>query len=1289
MSSERSSTYPAGPASTPPGYIQPSRAYKRNAWLAVAGLVGFFLLYLGATAWFGWKAFRLAGDAQASRSMLGAALAALAAFLFVFLAKALLPNRRTPRPERVELTAEEHPTLFAFVNRIADDANAPRPRRVYVTPEVNAAVFYEVSLLSLILPARKNLLIGIGLVNVLTLAEFKAVLAHEFGHFAQRAMAVGRWVYIGQQVAARIIARRDAVDRLVDAVASADIRIAWLGWGLRILGWAIRALTESFFHLVILAERALSREMELQADRVAVSLAGSDALTHALFRLQAADTAWGQAEVAAAAQLNRGFRVPDLFALQTQALGELRRIFGDREFGDVPPLPDDPSGHRIFTPALAQPPVMWSTHPASHDREANAKEPYIAADLDDRSAWLLFEDPALLRRRLSQRELDRWGAAADAQLLEPEEALDRAEERFDKGFLEARYHGLYLGREVTRHAPTVAGLYGPPPQGEQSITSALTDAYPEPLAELVRADRELREEKAQLEALEAGIADAPGRSIQHRGRTLERKELRQAIGAVRVECSTARAKLHEVDRGLRAAHWAAANTLGRDWADLHGRQLALLHFAEHVEANLRDAMGMLNNVFAVVTADGRVTGAEMTRLVAAATELYFALQQVPTSRELVVLGPAVAAWMEAESWDAAIGEPFALHPPSRDNIDDWLSVVESWYDAYVGMLGQLGGAALEGLLDIEAHIRRCWCDGRELGPVPDGPSVNAEYRPFVEGDERPLQTKLGWWDRFVTADGWGPGAARLGVATTVVGIATFGGVGGGLATPDVTVHNGLNRDVVVRSGDETVTVAAASTATLELDIDAPQIEARTVSGELIEAFDHEVTSAFGDYGYSVAAAVPLVEWTVVYGAGRPDADRQLGALRWYDGDADYVFEEPPSSMSSNDGSAYRTAVSAVDVVDLTQMMIALSLLSEEEQARVALAHARWDELPMGALWLSVAHRIPGAEQGAAGLLEQRRAALATPDVLLERAAQDMASDGPDAGDGMSAVCARHDAWSKEEPDNPDALYLALRCGPEDEDNAVAVARAHEAHPQHAWLTVAAGFAYYRLGSLDVSVELLGEARQALPHMQEMLALFEARVLRLGAAVEGAVDSDAVENASIQARMMWARERGDEGVALSFRHLARGRLNDAVRLAGDDLQRALILRLAATSTGATDSIMANAAKLDSTTEMGTAEAVAGLVVALRTGGDAAPFEAVIRERAGRDADTVLAYADAKRLENEREALETARRWLDPELRGHAAVLGIGVLGEDAPEQWRAEARRLLFVGERPFLGTEQR
>jgi len=87
-------------------------------------------------------------------------------------------------------------------------------------------VFYDLSIKNLIFPSRKNLEIGLGLVNILNLSELKAVLAHEFGHFAQRSMAVGNWVYIAQQIAAYIIAQRDILDRFLRQLSFMDLRVA-------------------------------------------------------------------------------------------------------------------------------------------------------------------------------------------------------------------------------------------------------------------------------------------------------------------------------------------------------------------------------------------------------------------------------------------------------------------------------------------------------------------------------------------------------------------------------------------------------------------------------------------------------------------------------------------------------------------------------------------------------------------------------------------------------------------------------------------------------------------------------------------------------------------------------------------------------------------------------------------------------------------------------------------------------------------------------------------------------
>src|SRR5262249_26442963 len=112
----------------------------------------------------------------------------------LFLIKGFFAKREPETSFQLEIFPEEHPRLLDFLSRLCDDTGAPVPHRIVVSPEINAAVFYEESLLGLIVPPPKNLLIGLGLVNVLTLSEFKAVMAHELGHFSQRGMLLRRYL---------------------------------------------------------------------------------------------------------------------------------------------------------------------------------------------------------------------------------------------------------------------------------------------------------------------------------------------------------------------------------------------------------------------------------------------------------------------------------------------------------------------------------------------------------------------------------------------------------------------------------------------------------------------------------------------------------------------------------------------------------------------------------------------------------------------------------------------------------------------------------------------------------------------------------------------------------------------------------------------------------------------------------------------------------------------------------------------------------------------------------------
>lgn len=394
--------YPNSPTGITPELTAASTRYKRHVALACLGVLVFVGVYLGLTGYFGWIAYRLLGDAlmHGGNVVLASVVSLPALFFFGFLVRGLFVIARNRNDGLVEIAPGDQPKLFAFLHRLADETGAPRPTKVFLSADVNAAVFYNVSFWNLFFPAKKNLELGLALINVLSLDELKAVVAHEYGHFAQRSLAVGNWVYVAHQITGQIVGARSGFDTVLMWISSIDIRIAWIGWIMRLFVWAIRAVLDTAFRIVLLAKRALGREMEFQADRVAVSVSGSDSLIHALHRLHAAQDAWQEALHFANDERAMGRPVVDLFALQSAAVEHLRRILDEPDFGVTPKRPERPDAdHRVFSTSLAMPPRMWMTHPPDREREDHAKALYLPSTLDARPAWALFDDVPGLRKR--------------------------------------------------------------------------------------------------------------------------------------------------------------------------------------------------------------------------------------------------------------------------------------------------------------------------------------------------------------------------------------------------------------------------------------------------------------------------------------------------------------------------------------------------------------------------------------------------------------------------------------------------------------------------------------------------------------------------------------------------------------------------------------------------------------------------------------------------------------------------------------------------------------------------
>ncbi|KQQ82570.1 Zn-dependent protease with chaperone function [Xanthomonas sp. Leaf131] len=1238
------------------------------------GLGGFIAVYLGLLVWFGWTAYRLvAGLLQGSggeQAFWLWVVAAGAAFLAVFMAKALVFNKRAERDTRaLELSPAEQPALFAFLHRLADEAGAPRPHKVYLSAQVNAGVFYDLSLLNLLLPSRKNLDIGLGLVNVLNLGEFKAVLAHEFGHFAQRTMAVGRWVYIAQQIAAHIVGKRDALDRVLATLSRIDLRVAWIGWGLSLIVWSIRSLVEIAFRGVVLAQRALSREMEYQADLVAASLTGSDALVHALHKLEAADDGWQRALRFAGREFAQDRPVKDLFAIQSRIIEHMRVVLNDPGHGVVPALPQQQAEqYRLFQNEIAQPSQMWATHPPSAAREENLKRRYIACPIDARPAMELLHDAQSLREQVSRGLLTGEVPA----FVDTEVSLAQLEREFGALSLSRRYQGLYLGRSCTRDAGTLAALYADPlPSGD--LVQALDALYAPDDGQAIEHLRERERQRATLQGLMDGGLRATGGVLTWKGTSLSRKQLPAVIAELDDELRVLRARVSGHDRRCRSVHLAAAETLAGGWPALLRGYLAVLHYTDHALADIEDAQLLYLQTFHSVIADGRVSAKELRKLVAACNQLQRALRAVYDQAAQLRLNAPLSAALGKQQWQQCLPD-FRLAEADESNINPWMEAAKGWVQVTLETLRELRDASLEQLLAAEDAVAQQLRQG-DLRPTTDAPAAApGEYPVRLPGDERRRDLKQNLWQRFLAADGIFPSVARVAVAAAiVVGVLWLGGT---LGQTEVAVYNGLQQTVTVSIDGQTASLAAGNRHVFQVPEQAThRIETRAADGSVIEAFDAPSGGHAGHFAYNVAGAALLLNWRASYGSAVEDTSRSVSSTRWEQTHAQDIFSEPPQQISGK-GSQYRDVLTAVSGRPPHQL---LGELTPARDLALMTAHARWDA-PDAAYLEQWMERLREAAPTALPPLLVERLRRDPQDIVALRMQQDTATPAQ-----REDVCKRHTAAAQARPQSSALAYAAIRCQTAVPARDQAFLLAQTRWPNDPWLQRAAAAVHAEQLRLPEAQALYEQAARAPALTDEVVPM----LVRLQRYRNLAVDLPAMAQRSPSLASTLALESGqgtENTPYQSFHALARGELDEAVAgAAADGELQARLLRFAAASDGASAELVRQARALPATAGLDAVTAPTAWALAAREGWDVAQERALVQQSTGEDAAGIARFFAAVQAGNTQQQAEAALGNVSLVGRGMAYSMAAVWLGARCPTVWRSGAKQLLFANERPYLG----
>ena len=252
--------------------------------------------------------------------------------------------------------------------------------------------------LSLIFPTKKDLTLGLGLIECVNLSEFKAITAHEFGHFAQRSMKIGSYILSANTIIHDMIFTRDRWDELLDQWRQTDIRLSAAAWLITPVIWVIRQLLNLFYQFLNIMYSSLSREMEFNADKVAVSVTGSEAIVSGLWKLDYGVMAWQNTLNHAYLAGQKNNFVSNLYSNNHLALERTN----DTKNHQLNSLPiDNRGGKQFFSTSENSKVSMYASHPPNNHRENSAKIPFVQGIIDERSPWILFSDKEQLQAQMT------------------------------------------------------------------------------------------------------------------------------------------------------------------------------------------------------------------------------------------------------------------------------------------------------------------------------------------------------------------------------------------------------------------------------------------------------------------------------------------------------------------------------------------------------------------------------------------------------------------------------------------------------------------------------------------------------------------------------------------------------------------------------------------------------------------------------------------------------------------------------------------------------------------------
>lgn len=392
----------------PPIKISPK--FKSQAYKAIFSIVLFIIVYLlllllaiGIFVGSGYAAIAMIGAKPSFITlMLGIGIIGVGFFILYFMVKFLFAKSNSDYSYLTEINLTEEPELHKMIQELVDEIETDFPKKVYISPQVNASVFYDSGFWSMFFPVKKNLHIGLGLVNATTVTELKGIIAHEFGHFSQKSMKVGSYVYNVNKVIYNLLYENEDYGNAVSSWASKSGYFAFLIH----IAFAFNKMTQHIlqfmYKIVNVNYMGLSREMEFHADEIAANTVGSEPMINSMLRMDLASNSFDNVLDYYNRKIEKSVTTTNIFPQHTLAMHFMANSNKIAIEHNLPKVESD--FYERFNKSKLVIKNQWESHPATEERISAFKKLNIALkQIDNRPANVLFSNISHAQEKVTKK----------------------------------------------------------------------------------------------------------------------------------------------------------------------------------------------------------------------------------------------------------------------------------------------------------------------------------------------------------------------------------------------------------------------------------------------------------------------------------------------------------------------------------------------------------------------------------------------------------------------------------------------------------------------------------------------------------------------------------------------------------------------------------------------------------------------------------------------------------------------------------------------------------------------